>query len=75
MYVVCLIVLALETLPVSESYNLGAFLISIVILTLLIGIAWLIYLTVMDIKNKGCCPKLKDSDDQNAKDDYSDSKS
>jgi hypothetical protein len=76
LYIVCLIIIALETLPASFSQNLGTFMIALVVLTFILCLGWLVYLTIADIRTKGCCPKIKgDAEDPNAKDDYSDSKS
>lgn len=59
LYVICLIVFSLESLPVNMSFNLGAFVIFLVTLTFVLCLGWLVYLTVADIRNKGCCPKGK----------------
>lgn len=59
LYIICLIVFSLESLPAGLSFNLGAFLIFLVTLTFLLCLGWLVYLTVTDIKVKGCCPKGK----------------
>jgi hypothetical protein len=76
LYVVFLIILALQSLPVSFSFGLAAFVVALIALTFILCLGWLVYLTITDIRNKGCWPSLKDEAvDENAKDDYSDSKS
>ena len=60
LYVICIIVFSLESLPVGMSFNLGAFVIFLVTLTFVLCLGWLVYLTVADIRVKGCCPKGKE---------------
>jgi len=58
-YIICLIVLALNIFSPSNSNNLGIVVVSLITLTVVVALGWLIYLTIVDIKNKGCCPKAK----------------
>jgi hypothetical protein len=59
-YIACLIVMALQTLTPGMSFNLGLLIISLVSLTFLLCLGWLVYLTIDDIRVKGCCPKAKE---------------
>jgi len=56
-YILCLIVMALQTIPSFANHNFGLFLIATITLTFAICLAWLIYLTINDIRTKGWCPK------------------
>jgi hypothetical protein len=60
LYVLCLILLALQTLSTNSAFALGLFLIALVALTFLLCLTWLIYLTIADIRKKGCFPSLKE---------------
>lgn len=54
---------------------MGMFVVSLVTATMAICIAWLIYLTINDIRTKGCFPKVKvEEESPDAKDDYSEKK-
>jgi len=59
LYVICLIVLGLNVLSPQSSHNMGIFTLSLITITMAVCLAWLIYLTVTDIKNKGCCPNVE----------------
>ena len=60
-YVVCLIIFALDVLDPSSSNNMGTLCVALISLTTALCLAWLIYLTVNDIRTKGWCPKLKEA--------------
>ena len=60
-YVLCLIVMALEVLDASSNSNLAIFMIAVLLLALVVCIGWVIYLTVSDLIEKGCCPPSKNS--------------
>jgi hypothetical protein len=49
--------------------------VGLVALTFILCLAWLVYLTIADIRAKGCWPSLKEEVNDNAEDDYGDSKS
>lgn len=59
-YIGCLIIMALQGLSPQMSFNLGLFIISLVTITFVLCLGWLIYLTIDDIRTKGCCPKAKE---------------
>ena len=69
-YVACLIVLGLNVMDPTNSYNMGVFCLALLLITIVLCLAWLTYLTVQDIRTKGCCPKMKE-DDKDGRDDYS----
>lgn len=56
-----------------NSHNMGIFCMVLILVTVLICLGWLAYLTVNDIRTKGCCPELKE-EDRDGKDDYSEKK-
>lgn len=56
-YVICLIVFALDAFSAESSHNLGVFAVGLITTTEVIALGWLIYLTIADIRVKGCCPK------------------
>ena len=57
LYIVCLVVMALQTISSSNNHNFAIFLVALISVTFVICLSWLIYLTVSDIRSKGCCPK------------------
>jgi heme A synthase len=59
-YIICLIVFALNVSSPKNSNNLGILVVALITITVVIALGWLIYLTIVDIKNKGCCPKAKE---------------
>ena len=63
LYVICLVLLALQTLSTNSAFALGSFVVFLVTLTFLLCLVWLIYLTVADIRKKGCFPSLKEIED------------
>jgi hypothetical protein len=73
LYVVCLIILGLNVLGTSNSHNIGTFCVAIISITLALCLGWLVYLTVTDIRTKGCCPESK-QEAEDGKDDYSEKK-
>lgn len=59
LYVICLIILALQSMPIGGTFGLGVLVVALIALTFIICLGWLIYLTVADIRTKGCWPSLK----------------
>ena len=55
-YVLLLIILALDLLEVTGSHVLGVLCVIMVLVTTVVCLGWLIYLTVSDIRTKGWCP-------------------
>ena len=72
-YVLSLIVLALDVLEPTSVHNLAIFIVAVLLLTLIVCIGWVVYLTVTDLCKKGWCPPDKNT--TVAKDDYIESKS
>lgn len=73
LYVVCLIVLGMNVMGTTSAHNMGIFCVALILITILLCLGWLTYLTVNDIRTKGCCPELKE-EKKDGKDDYSEKK-
>ena len=75
-YVLLLIILALDVLSAENSNRIGMFIVFLLCLTLAICLGWLIYLTYDDIRLKGWCPKAveEDANVKDTKDDYAQKK-
>ena len=56
LYVICLIILGLDAMNAANNHNLGIFCVALIVITLIVCLIWLTYLTVHDVKTKGWCP-------------------